>query len=146
MAPNVEPIFLRTPFLAIAALTDQVVPRVPGSATPKTLLTAGDDGAIITDLWAQATGTVSANRLSFYLSSTLGWLYLFDGAVAAVTSSSDTAIAMQPITLPRLLAPAVTASVDKKQGLMIPPGGILAVGLETATVVPINIVAQGGNY
>jgi hypothetical protein len=146
MAPNVEPIFLRSPFLAIATLTDQVVARVPASAVPVTLLTAGDNGALITDLWAQATGTISANRISFYLSSPAGWLYLFDGAIASVTSSANTAIAMQPITLPRILSPAVTASVDKKQGLMLPAAAVLGVGIETATAVPINIVAQGGNY
>lgn len=146
MAPNVEPIFLRVPFLASIILTSQVVPRVPGASVPATLLTADDDGAIITDLWAQPTGTVSANRLSFYLQSPSGWLYLFDGTIAAVTASANTAIAMQPIALPRLLAPAVTASVDKKQGLMLPPGGVLAVGLETATATPIQIVAQGGQY
>lgn len=146
MAPNVEPIFLRVPFLAAIALTSEVVPRVPGASVPKTLITAGDDGAIITDLWAQPTGTITANRLSFYLQSVTGWPYLFDQTVSAVTASANTAIAMQPVTLPRLLAPAVTASVDKKQGLMIPPGGVLAVGLETATATPIQIVAQGGQY
>jgi hypothetical protein len=142
--PNVEPIFLRTPFIKQASLTNQVAVRSP-ITTPVTLLKAGEAGAIIQDLWIAPGGTISANILFFYLQTATGWDFFWETQIAAATATTGTAIAPQKLAMPTVLAPATT-DATKKQAIVLSPELVIGVALETASAVPVIVVAAGGDY
>ncbi|NJL82885.1 MAG: hypothetical protein HC890_07870 [Chloroflexaceae bacterium] len=151
MAANVEPIFPRIPFLVHANLdnSDLASPRTigTGSNSPKVLVNAGVDGALVGDLWAQPISSFSTVVLLFFHRNSGGqWNLCNEFQVQAVTNSGA-AIARQTIPMPFILSPS-PSTVDKKTGYTLGPDE--ALGVAVLTEIPgaqtLGVWAMGGYY
>lgn len=152
MSANVEPIFPRTIYCPGKQLfsEDGAVTRTIGTGAnpPRVIAEGGDNGAIIGDMWVLPLGIVSANILRVFQRNSAGdWDLLLEHAITAVTNDAA-AIALQRVTLPKILSPNCSSLVDKKEGLLLPPNEAIGVGVGTALagVQGINIWCSGGLY
>lgn len=151
MSANVEPIFPRVPLLVHANLdnSNNASPRTIASGTnpPKVLIEAGEEGALIGDLWAQPISSFSTQVLLLFHRNAGGeWNLCGEFQVQAVTDSGS-AIARQTIPMPFILSPSPSTQ-DKKTGYLLGPEEALGVG--TLGQIPgaqtLGVWAMGGYY
>lgn len=149
MAPNTEPIFLRTPFIITRSLqTGSITPLVLGVQQPIRLVESPEEGSgtIVVDLFLQPCGAISAGFFlrTYLLTPTSGHLI----SEIAITASSASPFLRQDLSgaLAKVLNPTITNAAGKKDATYLAPGTALGFGLSADLASPIVLCAQGGHY
>ena len=164
---NKTPLLMDRPLLAVRRLdatTSPVSTIDPGSSSSGVLLAdcTSNDGALIEDVWLIQRVDGNTTAVNLYLSTNaliLGSVTLDGSAGAwfigrAQFAGGQPVGAVQPFTLPRLLAPvphagdSSAAAVPQFRGLRLAKGLALWAAVESTSVVPNapEIAVQGGYY
>lgn len=131
------------PFAQTAKTATAVVTVAAGNMTTDAptglslLMTAGDDGSIVTRLWAIPRGGVVANSLLLYLQSAGDTaIRLIDSeSMAAYTASTSTAIPETPF-----------GNYSETTPIRLGAGDKLYVGMQTAAAAGVTFRTEWSNY
>lgn len=140
MTANTQPIFFNKPLIWTAQLTNEVVGRIPGSAVPKILGTAGVDGSLIETIGVFTESAVSSTlvRLFGRGANDTGFTLLSEIETLGTISVE--------LPLYKTCSPVSCDSAKPYRVLRLPPGYSIYLGLSQAVVPKIMVVATGGNY
>ena len=169
MAPNVEPVFVKSPRLEVVRLTDEVAAFDPGSATPKLIFTAGENGTLITGIswWDKAGASPTVNQVvNFYVLSNGAYQGFWSGRIpisnnnppyADVVSGFPSLINEGIVPLPRsvIRSPEFGFSGDATvtryadgpyRDIWLAPEQTLYAAIETARPEGFDLIIAGADY